>query len=351
MGLYRRGGTYWFNILAGGRRIFQSTGTANKKLAEKIYAKARLDIEEGRWFDVPEDHTFEELVKRYTTEHSIPTKSQSSIQRDGYSFKQLSRSFAGMNVKEISPKKIAEHKALRLSDGVKPATIGKELQLLSNALNLAVREWEWLEASPFERVKIDVPDNKMERWINREEESMLLAACPEWLKEIILFAVNTGMRKGEILSLRWPQVDLDNRVITLLVTKNKEKRSLPINETVYQLLKRKMEARKSSGYVFPSGTGTKIISHNLSRSFRIAREKVGLDDVRFHDLRHTAGSRMAQSGVDIYTIAKILGHKTLTMTIRYSHHNVESLRSGVNALAGPSSVTVLQKCDNGLECR
>ena len=91
--------------------------------------------------------------------------------------------------------------------------------------------------------------------------------------------------------------------------------------------------------------------HNLSRSFRIVREKVGLDDVRFHDLRHTAGSRMAQSGVDIYTIAKILGHKTLTMTIRYSHYNVESLRCGVDTLAGQPSVTVLQKCDNGLECR
>jgi integrase len=336
MGLYRRGKTYWFAVMSDGRRVWQSTGTGNKKLAEKIYAKARLGLEEGRWFEPElevEQHTFEELVERYMDEHSIPTKSPSSTQRDVYSFKQLLKAFSGMDIKDISPRKIAEYKTLRTKKGVRPATAGKELQLLSNALNIAMREWEWLESSPFEKVKINVPDNKRERWLNRDEESLLITACPEWLREIILFATNTGMREGEILSLRWPQVDLDNRAVTLLVTKNKERRSLPINETVYQLLKRKMEVRRSSGYVFPSETGTKLNSHNLNRAFRTAREKVGLEDVRFHDLRHTAGSRMAQSGVDIYTIAKILGHKTLTMTMRYSHHNVESLRHGVDALS------------------
>lgn len=336
MGLYRRGKTYWFAIMSDGKRVWQSTGTGNKKLAEKVYATARLGLEEGRWFEPEpevEQHTFEELVERYMDEHSIPTKSPSSAQRDVYSFKQLSMAFTGMDITDISPRKIAAYKTLRIKKGVRPATVGKELQLLSNALNLAVREWEWLERSPFERVKIDVPDNKRERWLTRDEEAKLLDVCPDWLREVVMFAVNTGMRRDEILSLRWPQVDMESRVIELLVTKNKEKRSLPINGTVHALLKKKMETRKSSGFVFASETGTKMDAHNLHRAFRTAREKVGFEDVRFHDLRHTAGSRMAQSGVDIYTIAKILGHKTLTMTMRYSHHNVESLRHGVDALA------------------
>jgi integrase len=107
---------------------------------------------------------------------------------------------------------------------------------------------------------------------------------------------------------------------------------VPINEKVLSLLKDKMTTRKNSGYVFPSQSGTMIEGRNLSRAYRIAREKVGLKDVRFHDLRHTAGSRMVQAGVDLYSVSLILGHKTLAVTKRYAHPNVESLRRGVNAL-------------------
>ena len=199
-------------------------------------------------------------------------------------------------------------------------------------MNIAVREWEWIETTPFSRVKIEMPDNKKERWLTPDEETLLLGECPEWLQEIVLFAIYTGMRRNEIRSLRWPQVDLERQAISLLVTKNKEKRTVPINDMVLALLRGKVETRKNSGYVFPSQSGTMIEGHNLSRAYRMAREKAGLNDVRFHDLRHTAGSRMVQAGVDLYSVSLILGHKSLAVTKRYAHHNVESLRRGVDAL-------------------
>lgn len=96
---------------------------------------------------------------------------------------------------------------------------------MRHALNLAVREWEWLERSPFEKVKIDKVDNKIERWLSPEEEERLIQSSLPWLKEIIAFALNTGARQGEILSLKWSEISLQRGTVTFLKTKNKEKRT------------------------------------------------------------------------------------------------------------------------------
>lgn len=356
MGLFKRGNVWWFKKEIGGRRVQESTGSTNRKGAELIYTKRVQEIEEELRAGprpVVVSHTFDELKARYMESYSRRTKAESSILRDGCSFKQLERSFAGLELREITPVRLAEYKERRRSEGAKDSTLAKELQVLRNALNIAMREWEWIETTPFVKVKIEVPKNAVERFLSPEEEARLLNECPEWLKEIVLFAVNTGMRMGEILDLKWPQVDLERKVITLLVTKNGDKRGVPMNATVFELLRNKVKTRQNSGHVFQSKTGTKIDAHNLKRAFRRARGKAELNDVRFHDLRHTAGSRMAQAGVDIYTVSKILGHKTLTMTMRYAHHNVDSLRHGVDVLARasekPVATVALQPDEKGTD--
>jgi integrase len=237
-----------------------------------------------------------------------------------------------MTLSEITPARISEYKSLRRSMGAKIATVSKELELLRNAMNLAVREWEWLERSPFGRIKIEKPNNRVERWLTPEEEQGLLSASPKWLREIVVFALNTGMRQGEILSLKWPQIDLDRRLVTLLRTKNKEKRTVPLNQTVLELLRAKGKVRPISGYVFASQTDTKLNARNLLRAFYLARKKARLEDVRFHDLRHTFATRLVQAGINIYVVKELLGHKTLAMTMRYAHHYPESLRHGVEVL-------------------
>lgn len=340
-GLYRRkdgkSKNYRYSVTLNGTRYQGTTGSANKRKAELIFADIIEQIEDRTWGNTseqkaaPPSHTFEELRDRYIAERSA-NKSESTVLRDGYTFKQLAKTLSGLDLTAITPSKVSEHKARRIKEGIKPATLAKELQLLKTALSTAIREWEWLSATPFNKVKIEVPKNAVERWLTLEEEALLMAACPIWLGEIVSFALDTGMRRNEILSLRWPQVDLERQLATLLVTKNKEKRSVPLNNRVLGLLSTKIGVRKDSGYVFPSENGTKIDGHNVGRAFRIARDKAGVSDFRFHDLRHTAGSRMVQSGVDLYTVSLILGHKSLAMTKRYAHHNVESIRHGVDAL-------------------
>ncbi len=129
----------------------------------------------------------------------------------------------------------------------------------------------------------------------------------------------------------------------MLVTKNKEKRTVPLNHTVFDLLKSKGKVRHISGYVLASQAGTKIDANNLLKAFYGARKKAGLEDVRFHDLRHTFATRLVQNGVDLYVVKELLGHKSITMTIRYAHHNTESLRHGVEVLDKSGDILVTFK--------
>ncbi|MDD5434574.1 MAG: tyrosine-type recombinase/integrase [Nitrospira sp.] len=347
MGLYKRNSSQfsWMSFRINGRRIFESTETTNKKLAEKIYAKRLTEITEGKWFfNEARKRTFEELRDKYMTEHSKINKTPTTQVRDGSAFKRLSGFFGGLMLLEITPAQISDYKSLRIKAGIKPSTISRELEVLRHAMNLAL-QWEWIETSPFSKIKLDRPKNEIERWITAEEEKRLLDASTHQLREIIIFALNTGMRQDEILSLQWSQVDLFRRNVTLLITKNKEKRTIPINQTVLDLLKFKSKVRHLSGYVFISQAGIKIIASNLLRAYYVARKKAGLEDVRFHDLRHTFATRLVQAGVDLYTVAKILGHKDIRMTQRYAHHNTESLRHGVDILdrSGDILVTFIEK--------
>lgn len=168
MGLYKRRGSqfYWMTLRVNGKKVYESTKTTNRKLAEKIYAKKVTEVAEGRWFpNEAKRRTFEELKERYLKEHSMVYKTQKSFHRDVASFKHLSGFFGGLTLSEITPARISEYKSLRRTNGIKPATLAKELGVLRHALNLAVREWEWLESNPFKKVKIERANNKIERWI------------------------------------------------------------------------------------------------------------------------------------------------------------------------------------------
>ncbi len=140
------------------------------------------------------------------------------------------------------------------------------------------------------------------------------------------------MRQNEILSLKWRDVNLDRGTLTIVESKNGEQRTLPLNRAAIAVLEAKGKVRHISGLIFPSQAGTKINPGNLRRGFNAAREKAGIDHVRFHDLRHTFATRLVQRGVDLYVVKELLGHKSIKMTMRYAHHYPESLRHGVDIL-------------------
>jgi integrase len=146
---------------------------------------------------------------------------------------------------------------------------------------------------------------------------------------MVMVALTTGMRRGEILGLKWDYVRLESRLIILPVTKNNTVRVLPINETLYRIL---AEMPQKSGYVFGNGNGGHI--GDIKHSFTSACRKAGITDFRFHDLRHTYASHLAMRGVHIRALQELLGHKTLAMTQRYSHLAPEQLQNAVKLLDG-----------------
>ena len=259
MGLYRRGKTYWFTISHKGNRIQESTGTESKRLAEKIYAKALSDIQEDRWFqNEAKRRTFEELRDRYMSDYAIPNKAPRTVKKDTDTFKPLTAFFAGHSIAEITPQRISDYKRHRRGQNIKTSTLAKELELLRGSLNVALREWEWLEVNPFWKVKIEQPKNHIYRWLTANEENILISECTDWVKEIVTFALNTGMRQDEILSLKWQDVDLARKTLIVVKSKNGEQRTLPLNQAAFEVLMSKGKIRHISGLVFPSQAGTKI---------------------------------------------------------------------------------------------
>ena len=329
MGLFRRHKVWWMSLMYQGRQVRRSTETTDKRLAETILAKLRVKIAEGRFLDVLEekDRTFNEMMDRYLIEQSV-TKAPASHQRDEQCLGHLRPVFGPLRLIEVTPKLLAAYKAQRRLKA-KPATVNKELGLIRHAFNIAIREWEWCRDNPMRRVSLEKVRNERDRWLTPDEDTRLLTHSVPWLQDILVFALNTGMRRGEILGLEWQAVDLNRQVLVVMKSKNGEKRTVPLNSCLVGLLRHKTATSAKDSFVFTTSCGTRIDARNLTRAFYLALEKAEITNFRFHDLRHTFATRLAQAGVDLYKVQRLLGHKSPTMTQRYAHHSPESLREGV----------------------
>lgn len=210
------------------------------------------------------------------------------------------------------------------------------LKLITKSLQNRLRlnfEQNLSKENPVSKVSRDRENNQRDKWLSEEDEQMLLANMPEWLREIVLLALHTGLRRDELLSLTWDRVSLFQKTIVIQKSKNGRPRTIPLTSVAMGILEEKARIRSlKTKLVFVNTVGKKIGTSWVLKHFIIAREKAGLGDLHFHDLRHTFATRLAQRGVDLYTISKLLGHVNITMTQRYAHHCPESLRAGIAVL-------------------
>lgn len=344
MGLYKRGTLWWMRFSIQGKQIRRSTGTSDRKLADKVFKKVMGEIAEGDWFErLPgEEKTLSELFGKYLEEHSKPNKSGKSYVRDKAIAERMVKEFGDVTVAEVSAEAIFDYKRKRREENVAPATLNKELSFLRHALELAV-VWEWLEINPAVRIPREKVKNRMERWLTEEEEEKLLNACPEWLRDMVIFSLNTGFRQNEMLSLTWSQVDLSRKTILFWDQKNGGRDTVPINPAAEEILKKHWKVRSlSSDHVFLTSNGTPFIARNLIRSFSIALEKAGIEKFRWHDLRHTFATRLIHEGVDLYKVQRLGRWRSVSMVMRYAHHSVESLRTGMEAVSRLTSTNLAQ---------
>jgi len=264
------------------------------------------------------------------------TNKKRSYDRDKQIAGVLCEFFAGKTLKEIKKSDVEKFKKERSESNTRyererrPATVNRELAVLSAILTLAVDD-ELIPSNPCRRVRPLRVDNQRSRYLTHDEEKRLMAALDrqEWLRSVVTMAVHTGMRRGEIFKLKWFDVDFSRGIIHVRDTKTAKDRDVPMSGAVREMPERQP---KTSGHVFPSPkTGGQLV--DIKRPFGLACAAAQIKDLRFHDLRHTAATRMADAGINVVVIAEILGHGDIRTTKRYSHAMDEAKREAVEKLA------------------
>jgi integrase len=346
--MYLRGRIWWIKIRHDGKKVETSLGTTNRKLAQAIEAKIRTEIIEGTYFKKPKGNkiTVASLISKYLDEHSKPNKGEITYRNDKYFSKRIVQQFGNQYLNDVKPMHISKFITQRRNDGVGDVTINHELRLLRHAYNLAIHEWELSDETPFARFKIPSGDVKRVRYLSQDEEEQLMSALPEWLKPIVTIARETGLRLSNIINLEWRQVNIFSRMINLERTKNGEPHSVPMTDNVLNILKT-LYIAKENDYVFGYGKGGKPFNRNwVGKSFRDACREAGVNNFRFHDLRHDFCSKLVQKGADLYSVAGLAGHKDIKTTQRYAHLSPEKLRSTIQKLNSGDNLATLGENEN-----
>lgn len=333
-GLQKRGSVWCIDKKVFGRRLCESTGTDNLEEAEKYLARRLEEIRLATVYGVRPKRTFKEAATKFLIEN----QHKRSISDDAGRLREVVKYIGDLPIEAIHIGSLQSFIEGRRKDNVSMRTINHGLKIVRRILNLAASEWmdefglTWLISAP--KIKLlPEPDLRKPYPLSWDEQHKLFQQLPEHLKNMALFAVNTGCRDHEICELRWDweiQIPELPHIIVFIVpgelVKNGEERLIVCNETVREVIEG--ERGKHPTHVF-SYKG-RPLSRMLSTGWRQAREKAKLAEVRVHDLKHTFGRRLRASGVSFEDRQDLLGHRSGRITTHYSSAELQSLYQAAN---------------------
>ncbi|NTV09149.1 MAG: site-specific integrase [Zoogloea sp.] len=325
-GIYRRPDSrfWWINAtLPNGERIRQSTGTESREDAEALLAKLKLDAYRQQHFGLKPERSWQEAVVRYL-----------EIKAKLRSFRDVQRICRGLHpylgklmLHQINGDVIWSIVQGEMKKGNTPATVNRYLATVRSLLRMARDEWQWLDSIP--KVRMLPGEVERERWLTREEADRLLAVCPPHLAAIVRFALATGCRAREILDLEWTRVDLDRQTAWLNQTKNGTPRGVPLNRDAVAVLREQVGQHARYCFTYRS----EPIKRNITNhAWRTALQRAGLEDFRFHDLRHTWASWHRQSGTSCDELKELGGWKTRSMVDRYAKFATDHLATAASRI-------------------
>lgn len=302
--------------------------------AKKWAQDTESAIRGGRHFKTSEAkrHTLGELVDRYISD-VLPKKTKNkrtkSIQKQQLEW--WKAKIGSYLLSDITPALIAQNRDKlgkeEIRKGVErsPSTVVRYMAALSHAYTMAMREWMWVEDSPMRKVSKPKEPRGRVRFLSDDERKRLLKACKDtphpYLYTIVVLALATGMRQGEIMAIRWDDVNIKDGFIILHETKNGERRRIPLAGHTKEIMKALFDKREiASPLVFADfKKRVKGKAAHMDNAWKAVVKAAKLEDFRFHDLRHSAASYLAMNGASLAEIAEVLGHKTLQMVKRYAH--------------------------------
>ncbi|MGI8784387.1 MAG: tyrosine-type recombinase/integrase [Acidobacteriota bacterium] len=332
----KRGTTCYIDYYVDAKRVRERLGNVSRKTAEDVLKIRQAEIIQGRYQIAPKKRSlsFEDFSKDFR-EYLASRKEGKALKAYQTRLKHLEPAFGRLRLSEISPFHVEKYICKRRSERsyrkspVAPATINRELAVLKRMFQLAI-QWGRAEKNPVIGVKFLKEECKSDRVLSQEEEQKLFSACAPHVGLAVLLALHTGMRLGEILNLRWQDIDLRRQVLTVVKSKSGKMRSIPTNDVLAGALT-EYRQRASAEYVFWNDrTGKPML--DTKTGYCKAVRRAGISHCRFHDLRHTFATRLVTAGVDLATVSQLLGHSSIEMTMRYAHPSPENKRRAVDLL-------------------
>ncbi len=301
-----------------------------KKTHAEAKARQLYKDHEERVLGMPEGKTFADLSSLFLDHKRNQERHMDAID---LRTRNLGKHFAEVRLEDITAESIDGYISKRKAEGVKNATINRELAVLRHMLRLAVRKWRWLRQEPYFELLREGPGRDREL-TEAEEKALRVHLKPEaW--DLLQAALLTGMRQGELIRLTWPQVDLSERVIDFEPTKRGKKRLMPISESLFYVLARRKQTPSASGYVFVGPSGKPWTKDAVRCHLDKGAAAAGVEGFTFHDTRHTFSSRLVRGGVHAVYVQELLGHKSSKTTERYMHAQTSDLQAALATLTNP----------------
>lgn len=318
MALCNRAGIYYVKLTApDGTRIRRSTGTSDRKKAEEYHDKLKAELWDLARLKLKPRHSWDEAALRWLKEMAHKKSYRDDVSR----IRWFTRHLRGRMLDQVSRDMIdgiISRQLARRSDRTKDLYVA----LIRAIFRKAMREWEWLEHIPAFKTYTRRARPRV-RWLTHAQAERLLAELPPHQQDLMLFALATGLRQGNIKRLTWEQVDLTRRIVTIEhgETKNDEALGVPLNDLAVSVLQRRMGEQSEHVFTWRG----KPLGQVNTRTWRQALERAGITDFRWHDLRHTWASWLRQNDVPTWVLQELGGWKSESMVRRYAHMSVKHL--------------------------
>ena len=318
MSIRQRNGIWWIDLRTpGGERIRRSAGTDNRKAAQEYHDRLKAELWRVSKLGDQPDYTFEQAAVAFLKSAEGQRDFDTKVRHIRYWRDQ----FAGRSIRSLTTQEVIDalptHVTYPNKGRVKltPATRNRYLATIRRLISLCA-EWGWIPSAL--RLRPATEPTVRIRWITQHQARRLIdAAQKDWLKDIITFALCTGMRAGEILSLEWASVDLARNIVWVTAAKAKSKRAraVPLNDQAVQVIERQRGIHPNRVFTRNGSIQTQVDPKMFAR----ACAAVGITEFRFHDLRHTWASWHVQSGTPLFALKELGGWETLEMVKRYAH--------------------------------
>ncbi len=313
MSLFKRSDSpnWWVKLNHNGRRIQQSTGTSDEKRAREYHDKLKASLWDQERLGIKPSHSWNEAVVRYLAEMSH----KASHSDDKAHLRWVDRFLGGAELKSINRDVVDRILAARQADGVANSTVNRTMEVIRAVLRRAAHEWEWLDRVP--RVRMLPEPKRRVRWLTREEADRLIAALPEHLAVMVRFSLETGLRRSNVTGLEWSQVDLARRTAWIHPDQAKARKAIavPLSAAAVVVIREQIGKHLTRVFCFRG----KPVRQVNTKTWRLVLQRVGIENFRWHDLRHTWASWHVQAGTPLHVLQELGGWECVEMVRKYAH--------------------------------